>query len=402
MKALSPTLARVARGNLCAGCGLCQAIAAPGRIAMGLDPAGYLRPQVRTALTRKEDETIARTCPGVTLIQTNTEGRRHPLWGPIIGCHVGHATDQRLRHHAASGGALSALLVYLIESRAVDFVVQTAADGERPIANRTVESLTPEDVYRAAGSRYAPSAPLADLTARLDRPGRFAFVGKPCDAAALRAYGREDPRVAEKIACVVSFFCAGVPSLAGAQEIVARLGVAERDVVAFHYRGDGWPGWATVTTREGETRRMSYADSWGGILSNHTQFRCKICPDGSGGFADVVCADAWYGDARGYPQFAEAPGRSLILTRTAKGADLLRRATDGGYLVVEDLDVGEIERMQPGQARRKRLMLSRLAALVVLGRPRPRFEGLDLLAAARAAGARETVRSFAGMVRRGW
>jgi coenzyme F420 hydrogenase subunit beta len=37
---------------------------------------------------------------------------------------------------------------------------------------------------------------------------------------------------------------------------------------------------------------MSYADSWGGILSRHVQFRCKICPDGTGGFADVVCADA--------------------------------------------------------------------------------------------------------------
>ena len=50
---------------------------------------------------------------------------------------------------------------------------------------------------------------------------------------------------------------------------------------------------------------MSYAQSWGEILTKHVQFRCKVCPDGSGGFADVACADAWYGDERGYPSFEE-------------------------------------------------------------------------------------------------
>src|SRR3712207_7050821 len=38
--------------------------------------------------------------------------------------------------------------------------------------------------------------------------------------------------------------------------------------------------------------------------------RCKICPDGTGEFADIVCADAWYGKD-GYPDFAEREGRSL-------------------------------------------------------------------------------------------
>jgi coenzyme F420 hydrogenase subunit beta len=145
---------------------------------------------------------------------------------------------------------------------------------------------------------------------------------------------------------------------------------------------------------------MSYADSWGGILSNHVQFRCKICPDGTGGFADLVCADAWYGDDRGYPCFAEAPGRSLIVTRTAKGEDLLRQALEAGTVVCEDIDVAEIAPMQSSQARRKKLILSRLAAMALMGRPIPKFRGLDLIAAARRAGVWETIRSFAGMGRR--
>lgn len=400
MNALSPALARVVRGNLCAGCGLCESLAAPGKIAVRLDNAGFLRPEVSTALTSDEDGAIARLCPGLTLKQDSKQGERHTLWGPIIRTRVGHATDAALRHHASSGGALSAILGFLVESGAVDAIIQTAADDGRPIANRTVASLNREDIYRAAGSRYAPSAPLAGLRSHLERPGRFAFVGKPCDVAALRAYAREDARVAGKIPYLISFFCAGVPSLAGAQAILARLGAAEDAVTDFRYRGDGWPGSATATLRDGRALRMSYDDSWGGILTRFVQFRCKICPDGTGGFADLVCADAWYGDDRGYPCFDEAPGRSLIVTRTATGEDLLERAQAAGFLACEDLNAAEIARMQPGQLKRKKLVFSRLAAMAVLGRPVPRFEGFDLLSAARQAGIWETARSFLGLVRR--
>jgi coenzyme F420 hydrogenase subunit beta len=45
-------------------------------------------------------------------------------------------------------------------------------------------------------------------------------------------------------------------------------------------------------------------NAWGEELSNHLQFRCKICPGGTGEFADVVCAGAWYGKD-GYPDFTE-------------------------------------------------------------------------------------------------
>ena len=63
---------------------------------------------------------------------------------------------------------------------------------------------------------------------------------------------------------------------------MAKLGVAPEDLAAFRYRGDGWPGYATATRRDGSAERMSYNDSWGDILTRHVQFRCKICPDGVG------------------------------------------------------------------------------------------------------------------------
>ncbi len=367
---------------------------------MDYDAAGFLRPVQNTALTDAQDARIAGICPGLGLTQDASGRKDHPLWGPYVSVHRCHATSPALRHRASSGGGLSAVLIHLLETGAVDRVLQVGADPDLPIGNRVVLSDSPEDIFDNAGSRYAPSAPLADIAPLLDSADRIAFVGKPCDVAALRALARQDPRVDERFPFMLSFFCAGVPSLAGAREVVSRLGVSEAALSAFRYRGDGWPGFATATDLRGEAFRMSYADSWGGILSRHVQFRCKICPDGTGGFADLVCADSWESDARGYPLFSEAEGISLIMSRTEKGEELLRSVQDAGHVEIFPFDIDALETIQPGQRGKRRLTLSRIAALSVLRRPVPAFRGFHLWHNARRAGLAALTKNFLGTLRR--
>ena len=393
MRRQSATLSQV--GRLCTGCGICCA-AAPGGVKMSLSEKGYLRPRAMRALAYEEEREIANICPGVSLSRAPLNGHDHPIWGPIIGVRAGQATDRTLRHKASSGGVLSAVLLYLLDTGLVDRVVQTAANPVAPIENATIESTTAEDVFRAAGSRYAPSAPLSDILDQLERPGRFAFVGKPCDVAALRAYARERAEVRAKVPYLITFFCAGIPSVDGTRAILDRLGVEEHEIASFRYRGEGWPGYTTAKTKDGRTLRMTYAESWGSILSRHLQFRCKICPDGSGAFADLVCADAWYGDEQGYPKFEEAEGRSLVITRTPEGEGVIQDAVRAGYLDVADIEVGEVAKMQPYQARRKQLVLSRLAAVAMFGQRTPRFRGLSLWRCALMAGVWHNARSFLG------
>lgn len=396
----SPALARVARGSLCSGCGGC-ALVAPGAIRMEEVAPGLLRPRQVAALSGDEEDAIAAICPG--LGQRVAAGGRHDdvLWGPYLAMRTGHATDPELRHAASSGGALSAVLVHLLAAGEIDGVIQTAAAPRLPIGNVTVLSRDPAQVQAAAGSRYAPSSPLAGLAAHLDGAERLAFVGKPCDVAALRALAARDGRVAARFPVMLSFFCAGVPALAGAREVLGRLGAAEAETAAFRYRGHGWPGRATARLRDGTERSMSYHDSWGGVLSRHVQHRCKICADGTGKAADLVCADAWECDDRGYPLFDEKPGVSLIVARTEHGAALMRAAEAAGHLATAPFDPTGLARMQPGQSGRRRALMARLAGLRVLGRPVPHYAGLNLWAAARQNRLRVNLRNFAGMVWRG-
>lgn len=395
---LSPALTRVQRGMLCAGCGACAALA-PAKIAMAYD-RGWLRPVQSAPLAPAEEAAIARTCPG--LGQTVTAAGRidDPLWGPYLTMQTGHATDAEMRFRGSSGGVLSQVLVHLLDAGVVDAVIVNTADPARPTANVTVIATDRAGVLAAAGSRYAPSAPLADLGARLLPGKRHAFVGKPCDAAALRAMVADDPALAAAVPVILSFFCAGVPALGGADRVLAALGAPVDETVAFRYRGNGWPGQATATLRDGSERSMSYHDSWGGILSKHVQHRCKVCADGTGVAADLVCADAWESDEAGYPLFAEQDGTSLIVARTALGADLLAGAVAAGRVATAPFDIATLAAIQPGQRERRRALLARLMALRLGRRPAPRYRGLQLVAAARQNTVAKNAKNFLGMLRR--
>lgn len=395
----SPTIARVLRGDLCSGCGLCVGIASDALYLETVDP-GYTRPFALGPLTAADEAMVEAACPGVRVEPWPEAAYSHPVWGPYIQCLAGHATDENLRHRASSGGALSALLCHSLISGMVDRVLHVEADPVYPTRNRMRWSLTRDEVVSGAGSRYAASSPLADIDKALTLGGRFAFVGKPCDVSALRRLATVDPRVEAHVPVMMSFYCAGLPSHGGADRILARMGIAPADVSKFRYRGFGWPGLTRVETHDGRVKEMRYEDSWGGELSREVQFRCKICPDAVGGVADIACADAWYGDEQGYPQFDEQGGRSLIMSRTSVGDLLLRSAMAAGSIAAEPLPIADIDLMQPGQARRKRLVAARIAACKLAFQPIPKTAGLKVGTAAKMASVSETLKNFVGTFRR--
>jgi coenzyme F420 hydrogenase subunit beta len=395
----SPVLKRIEDASCCTGCGLCASLA-PNAITMEMKATGFLRPVQTAAVSATTDAQIQEHCPGISIAAETDVAHNHVIWGPIVASRTGFATDERLRKHASSGGVISALASYLIETKAVEYVLQVTASDTSPLDNQTSRSFDAVSVFNSAGSRYAPSSPLMDLHKHLANPGVFGVVGKPCDIAALRSLARTDDRIDKKIPLMISFFCAGIPSRNASVKIVNTLGFQESELNNFRYRGDGWPGFATAQTTDGREARMSYNDSWGNILSKQVQFRCKICPDGSGGQADIVCGDAWESDERGYPLFAETDGRSLVISRTKRGEEVLQKAMTHGVVVCNDLATDEIAKMQPFQAKRKRQVISRLAAMRIAGFKPPRYRGMQLARAALQAGVTENIRGFWGTLRR--
>ncbi|MCA9000837.1 MAG: Coenzyme F420 hydrogenase/dehydrogenase, beta subunit C-terminal domain [Planctomycetes bacterium] len=327
----------VAEKHLCTGCGVC-AYLEPEGIRMVDDLEQGRRPVVEGSAG--EGEALA-ACPGWAMELPPHDPKAGHIeelwrgWGPILEMWEGYATDSEIRLAGSSGGAATALSLFALEAGRSTGVLHTGARRDVPYLNETVRSGSREELLAASGSRYAPASPCDGLARVENAEGKSVFVGKPCDAAALKNAEALRPNLHEKIDVSIAIFCAGAPSTAGTLEMARQLGVSERGrIESVRYRGNGWPGMAVVKGTDGAGQsaggELTYADSWGRILQKFRPWRCYSCADHTGESADIAVGDPWYRDI---PE--GEPGRSLILVRTERGREFLRAAMQAGALTLE-------------------------------------------------------------------
>ena len=318
-------LEQLVEDGLCMGCGLCQSIAGASRVRLAMRGEHGERPVVLEALDEATLAAIDQCCPGIHcegVADPDPEVTIDPLWGPTVWMATGHATDEAVRFHASSGGALSSLSRFLLDSGEVEFILHVAAAREAPLRSAAALSFSAAEVMEASGSRYGPAAPLVDLKAVLDRGRPFAFVGKPCDISALRNYAKLDPRVDRLLRYTLNFFCGGVSEFGKTLDYVRKVGLTEAEVSHLRYRGDGCPGPMVMKSRDGREFQFDYNEMWEDEARWQLQFRCKICPDSIGECADVSVADVWPG---GRPD-TEGLGFNGFIARTPRGARMLEAA----------------------------------------------------------------------------
>lgn len=323
-------------------------------------------------------------CPGASL--EHTFDREDPeligdladAWGPVYDVWEGFASDPQIRHAGSSGGAATALALYAIELMGMGGALHTAARRDKAYLNETVYSTDRASLIEHTGSRYAPASPCdgLNLIAGAERPS--VFIGKPCDAAAVQRARAANPQLDQKLGLVIAFFCAGAPSTRGTLELLRHVGVDDpNSVLSLRYRGKGWPGMWTVTWADSEgrehTEQRTYAESWG-FLQRYRQWRCYICPDHTGEFADIAVGDPWYREVQ-----PGEPGKSLIVARTQRGRDIVHAAAAAGYLTLETRDDSLLPRSQPNLLKTRGGLWARLLVLRAMGAAVPRYRGFELL-----------------------
>ena len=391
------SLESIVEQGLCIGCGLCQSIAGQDRVRLSMNAEGGERPGVLGPLDGSTLAAINDACPGV-----HCEGVREPgpdvhvdlLWGPTVWMATGHAADEQVRFHASSGGALSALGKYLLDSGEVEFILHVAAADDAPLRSVAHLSFTTLEVMQASGSRYGPAAPLLDFESVLARGKTFAFIGKPCDISAIHNYAKQDARVERLLRYTLNFFCGGVSEFGKTMAYVRKVGLTESDVSHLRYRGDGCPGPMVIKSHAGQVFNFDYNEMWEDESRWQLQFRCKICPDSIGELADVTVADVWPG---GKPD-DEGLGFNGFIARTPRGARLLTAAVQARAITLtEDLDFDGLELAQGSHSRRKRGLAARLRAMRDAGLIAPRFEGLRLQEADALLNDTERLSNYEGM-----
>lgn len=365
----------VTSGN-CSGCGVCVALA-PQELKMELDESGFLRPVSIHKDGGLEDDEPKKTafqnsCPGYLVDGLDNTSMNMEPFGNFIQAWKGYAKDPKTRFEGSSGGVLTALSSWLLESGQVSEVIASRNDKENPARTIpvTVKKSTGIDV--TSGSRYAPVSNGSLLTLGATSQ---ALIGKPCEVSATRSlYNFLD----KETPITLTFFCAGTPSQLATERLVGKLGQSLNTLKSLNYRGQGWPGKFRVTDLDGTVAEMTYSDSWGSVLGKDLQWRCKICPDGCGQLADVSVGDLWESDENGFPLFEDGDGMSVIIVRTMRGKELIQRAEAEGIITLMEVDLEEAAKVQSYQIQRRKTLGGRLFGLKLLGAATPVYKDLGI------------------------
>lgn len=373
----------------CVGCGLCKAF---HKATICVDTKGYYHPQ------NGEIKWLKSVCPA---------GGKHikhldhsNIWGKSIKIFSGWSNNETTRREASSGGVLTEICSFLLDCQLVDGIIHIAADPNTPYKNQTVISYTSEQVRSRCGSRYSISHPL-EIIDSIDKSKKYALIGKPCDIDALHNYFEINPHITKTIVFTFSFLCMGLPSDKAQMALLNKMGCSSKKCKKISYRGNGWPGFATVVDSDDKISILDYDNSWGKVLGRDLMPCCRFCADGVGELADISCGDYWY-IKDGKPDFAEHEGRNVIFVRSQKGMDIIRLIQDASRITLcEEEDYQSyLSIIQKSQLERRQSLVIRLIALTVLRQPRPKYLNKHLYAYSSELSLKRKIRIFLGTCKR--
>lgn len=368
------TIQRIVRRGLCTGCGACVGVCPADALTMCIDGrrGGYI-PRIDKAKCTRCGLCVE-ACPGHSV---DFEGLAQRLFGDIpediilgryLGSYVGYAVDRDVRYDSASGGLVTALLIYALERKLIDGALVTRMRADKPLEPEPFIARTREEILSAARSKYCPVAADVALKEILRSQGQFAVVGLPCHIQGLRKAEQRIAKLRERIRYRISLACSLTYGFWGTIRLLQELGIPPASVAELEYRGCGWPGTLLVRQKDGAETRVPLTD-YHTKLRPFSLRRCTLCSDMAGELSDLSCGDAWL------PELVERDrlGSSFVLTRTSEAEELLESAATDMAVELSELDATKLKDAQSHATFKKRKLTARMSLLRWTGRSIPRY-----------------------------
>jgi len=344
---ISGTIESIVREGLCTGCGTCVAICPLSSINMIKDNSkGIYIPQVNWE-TCSHCGICMEVCPGhsVNFGQLNksifTKESTDVRLGCYLNCYTGYATDCSIRYNSASGGLVTALLIFALEEGLIDGALVTRMNKEKPLEPLPFIARTKEEIISSSKSIYCPVPANVALGEILRENGRYAVVGLPCHIHGVRKVEEAYSILKTKIILHLGLFCIHSPNFIATEFLLWQKGITKEDVTKVDYRDEGWPGGISIYLRDGQRIFISYDESWKVLNLAFFNRRCTLCCDGSCELADISFGDAWC------PEFSnDKNGTSAIISRTPKAEELLQCMVAKGIVKLNNITAGELSQTQ--------------------------------------------------------
>ena len=350
------TISKVLDKGLCTGCGTCAGICPNAAIQMVKDESkGIYLPQLDKG-NCNECGICLEACPGygVNFKALNSEifGKEPEdiLLGNYLGTYAGYATDQSIRYNSASGGMVTALLVFALEKGIIDGALVTGISSEDPLESRPFIARTREEILSACKSKYCPVPANVALEEILRQDGNFAVVGLPCHIHGIRKAESVDKELDQRIVLHFGLFCSATRTFQAMEYILYRAGINPARVVEFRHRGQGRPGQFVAILSDGKNIPLPFSQYYAqSMRSFFIPTRCTLCSDHSNELSDISFGDI------GLPEFQnDSIGVSCIISRTEIGNRFLKQAASAGAIELTEISSYRLEQSKIGSLYRKK------------------------------------------------
>jgi len=367
------TIDSVTKDGLCTGCGTCVGICPQLAVEMVTNNSkGIYVPQLDREKCN-ECGICFEVCPGHTVDfrQLNTEIFSKPpenmVLGNYVNCYIGYATDYDIRYNSASGGLVTALLIFALEQGLIDGALVTRMSENNPLEPQPFIATTEEEIISAAKSKYCPVPANIALRSILEQDGRFAVVGLPCHIHGIRKAAASNKKLRERIVLHLGIFCSHTNSFGMTDFVLHKYGVNKEDIARLDYRGEGWPGSMTIHLKNGTKKLIPHDDSIAPhVFGFFTPARCTLCCDLVSELADISCGDAWL------PEIVarDKVGTSIVISQTETGEAICQQAIAKRYIELEEISS---EKVKQWAMSKKRDMRVRSYLSGLFGNPVPDY-----------------------------
>ncbi|AMM54737.1 Coenzyme F420 hydrogenase/dehydrogenase, beta subunit C-terminal domain [Pyrococcus kukulkanii] len=242
------------------------------------------------------------------------------LLGSVVGVYLARAKDEEiLKRKVASGGAVTAMLIYALEKGLIDGVV--TAKRVRGFEGQAIVARTREEILEAAGNKWSIVPFAARVRAKIEEEDlkKVAVVCLPCQAqffGQMREFPILETDFGERIRYIIGLFCTGTFAFEALLNYLRiKYNIKAEDI-------------KNITLKEGFLE-IQHDDSLLQLplkeVYSYLQTGCLVCTDYTGMWSDI---------SAGFIE--KEKGWTVLITRNIRGEELVKGAEREGYLEVRD------------------------------------------------------------------
>ena len=226
------------------------------------------------------------------------------------------AADDKVHELGQDGGFVSAMLIWLMKHDYIDAALTSFLEGDGS-SWKALPGIarTPEDVLRAAGSRYTYSAnTLALKQAKEEGLSRLALVGMSCQSSVLPImWKRKVGKIGKPFLFNIGLLCSKTFDDAIFEELfLAKYGLKKEEMVKMNIKGA-----FQIWMKDGSFHEIDLKE-----CHQWTREGCKTCPDFAAEHADISTGG-----------IGEDNAWTLCVVRTDLGVEVINRMIADGSVI---------------------------------------------------------------------